>query len=160
VIVLGKKTFREIMHGFVSFQFLKFLIAGGTAALFNFLSFILFRNHFSHMVSIVLAFTVGTVISFILNKTFTFMAYSEKTAVQSAKFAVVAVGGYFLAVITAFLTIKIYEVLSISLITLQTAEKFAQAIAIGFVTVYNFLAMKYFSFNKLNLSKRGHRQNV
>jgi putative flippase GtrA len=108
----------------------------------------------------VLAFTVGTVISFILNKTFTFRAYSEKTAVQSAKFAVVAVGGYFLAVITAFLTIKIYEVLGISLITLQTAEKFAQAIAIGFVTVYNFLAMKYFSFNKLNLSKRGHRQNV
>lgn len=56
----------------ISRRFLLFLIAGGTAALANFLARIAFSAVLSYVPAIVLAFCVGLLTAFVLNRAFVF----------------------------------------------------------------------------------------
>jgi putative flippase GtrA len=88
---------------------------------------------------------MGTILSFILNKIFTFNKM-KNTRAQILKFILLAIVAYFLAVIIVSFLVFLYKQLNITFVNLKTAERIAQVIAIGITTIYNFLAMKYFSF--------------
>lgn len=145
------KIFRKIYESLFSAEFLKFLLVGGTAALVNFFSRFLFQVFFPYIASIALAFILGSVISFIFNKIFTFRHDKQKTSVQLAKFTVMTIVSVFLASFIAFVVMAVYEWLFSALIPKGLAETAAHVIAIGLNTIYNFLAMKFFSFRKLEL---------
>jgi putative flippase GtrA len=160
---------------FVSIQFIKFLAAGGTAALLNFFSGLVFRVLYPGLpneVSILVGYTAGTIVSFILNKLFTFKARDEKTYVQALKFTLLAVTSIILAeVISRFvLWIYFYTLVSAFIsgsviivdwlrgaksipVDYAMAQNISHVVAIGITTIYNFLAMKFFSFKKLSGNK-------
>lgn len=140
---------KRIIKDFISTQFLRFLLVGGFAALVNFFSRFFFRQFFLYVVSVAFAFSVGTIISFILNKIFTFKSFEERTVVQLIKFIIIAISSIFLATFIAWLGMVVYRLLQISFISSKQMESIAHIIAIGVTTLYNFLTMKYFSFRKL-----------
>lgn len=74
---------------FASRQFLKFLLAGGTAALLQWLS----RFAFSHVVdfawAVALAYLVGLATAFVLNKLFVFGASGRPVTTEMTYFALV-----------------------------------------------------------------------
>jgi putative flippase GtrA len=147
------KNFRNIIvKKFLSAEFIRFLLVGGSAALANFLSGFFFQQFFSYRVSIALAFTVGSVISFIFNKLFTFKAHDEKVMRQLVKFTVVAVVAIFLAELVAGLVLEIYRWLALRLFSEQLVKSLAHVVAIGVTTIFNYLAMKFFSFRSIKLS--------
>jgi putative flippase GtrA len=140
---------KTLAGNFISKQFLRFLLVGGIAGLANFLSRFAFQIFFSYTLSVALAFSFGTVISFILNRSYTFAAYDEKAMIQFIKFILIAIVGIALAAVIAWLGMVIYKALKIGLVNEKQMESIAHIIAIFLITFYNFLAMKYFSFKRL-----------
>jgi len=148
-----KNIFSKIFKSFCSTEFLKFLLVGGSAALINFFSRFLFQVWYSYIVSVALAFILGSIISFIFNKLFTFKDNDEKTTVQLVKFTIMTIVSVFIAAFVAYLAMNLYELFKVTLIAQKGMESVAHIIAIGVTTIYNFLAMKFFSFKNLNLKK-------
>lgn len=140
---------KKLADSFISKQFLRFLLVGGIAALANFLSRFAFQIIFPYTMSVALAFSLGTVISFIMNRSYTFAAYDEKAMIQFIKFILIAVVGIALAAAIAWICMAIYRISRIDLVNEKQMESLGHIIAIFLVTFYNFLAMKYFSFKRL-----------
>jgi putative flippase GtrA len=144
--------FDRIITSFFSVQFLKFLLVGGTAALINFLSGLLMREYLIPQfpeVSVGIANIIGAIVSFIFNKIFTFKAADEKTGIQALKFALVAVTASFIAMGISWVVLFVYKSSGITSIDSKMAGHASQVIAIGITTIYNFIAMKFFSFRKI-----------
>jgi len=139
---------KRISGIFFSQEFLRFLISGSIAAAVNFFSRFFFRLYFSYALSIAFSFSLGTVISFFLNKFFTFRSFGEKSAIQLAKFILIAVTSVILASFLASVQVALYKFTRINFIKEKNLESVVHLTTIGLVTVYNFLAMKYFSFRK------------
>jgi putative flippase GtrA len=66
-----------LIQHFFSREFIGFLIAGGIAAMVNFLSRIYFNQYVSFSSSVLLAYLVGMVTAFILAKLFVFKASKQ-----------------------------------------------------------------------------------
>ncbi len=143
----------KLFAPFFSAQFLKFLLVGGTAALANFFSGWIIRQLYPSVITeitVVIGFTVGSIISFIFNKIYTFNANDEHTGVQAAKFVVVAVTAALLAGGISWLVLMLYDGFSMTFVDEKTAKEASHVIAIAITTIYNFVAMKYFSFKKIS----------
>jgi putative flippase GtrA len=140
----------KIRRDFVSRQFVVFLISGGICAAVNFFGRFLFRPFTSYVVSVVLGFVLGTILSFILNRMITFRATDQRAAPQVVKFLVMTLGCLVLAAAIVRALSGLYFMLHVAFITPKQMESLAHLIAIAICTVYNFLAMKYFSFRKLS----------
>lgn len=142
----------KVLNHLLSNQFFRFLLVGGSAALANFGSRFFFSLFFSFFVSVALATTMGTVISFIFNKIFTFQANDERITIQIVKFAIMSVIAIFFTSFMATLAMNLFRWANIAgLFPKVLMESLAHIFAIGVTTIYNFLAMKYFSFRRLQL---------
>jgi putative flippase GtrA len=137
---------------FASKQFVVFLLVGGTAALVNFLSGALVRScwtsYSAYVASVTLGFVLGTVVSFFLNRRFTFTASDEAAAPQAFRFVVVALGSVVLSIAVASLVLWAWELAGRVVLTRAQVESLGHVSAIGVSTVYNFLAMKFFAFRR------------
>ena len=67
-----------MIHHFFSKQFFAFLISGGTAALINFGSRIIYNYFVDYSTAIILAYITGMVTAFILAKKFVFTQSQQK----------------------------------------------------------------------------------
>jgi putative flippase GtrA len=135
---------------FASKQFLVFLLVGGTAALVNFSSGALVRlyrtSYSAYVASVTLGFMLGTMVSFVLNRRFTFRASDEAVAPQAFRFVVVALGSVVVSVVVASVVLWAWELAGSIALTRAEVESLGHVSAIGVCTVYNFLAMKFFAF--------------
>ncbi|MFC5528988.1 GtrA family protein [Cohnella yongneupensis] len=77
------------MRIFQSKQFVKFILAGGSAAAINFGSRIVLNLYVSFSVSIAIAFVLGLSVAFILNKRLVFEDADQRTARQALIFLIV-----------------------------------------------------------------------
>lgn len=130
---------------FFSKQFLVFLAAGAASASANFFSRFLFRPFLPYVASVVCAFSVGTALSFFLNRNFTFKATRDPIKVQGVRFAGAALGALMMAACVTGLGVRLYLVSNSSLFSLEQAESFFHLTAIGLNLVYSFWVMKYFA---------------
>lgn len=142
-------VFKRAFLSFKSVQFLKFLIAGSIAALVNFFSRFFFDVFLTYVTSVIFAYLLGSIVSFILNKYFIFKVNDEKTSIQLFKFSILAVGAILLASIVVYLLMELYRLFPVSIVSEKTTESLAHILSIGVTTIYNFLAMKFFSFRNL-----------
>lgn len=134
------------IRDFFSKQFFIFLTVGGTAALVNFFSRFLFRPFLPYVVSVVCAFVVGTILSFFLNRMFTFKgARRDPIGVQATRFAGAALGALLIAALVTSLGIKLYHISGITVIPLSRVESLLHLAAICINVIYSFLVMKYFA---------------
>ena len=72
---------------YLSGQFGRFLLAGGLAALVNWLSRFVFNLAMSYAAAIVAAFALGMAVAFVLNKRYVF-PYSQRTVAAEVSFFV------------------------------------------------------------------------
>jgi putative flippase GtrA len=137
---------------FVSRQFLVFLLVGGTAALVNFLSGALLRlystSYSAYLASVTIGFGLGTAVSFVLNRVFTFRASGEALAGQALRFSIVALGSVVISIVVASLVLWAWELAGRVVLTHPQLESLGHLSAIAVNTVYNFLAMKFFTFRR------------
>jgi putative flippase GtrA len=135
---------------FASRQFLTFLLVGGSAALANFLTGAAIRHYQTtdavYLASIVAGFVVGTVLSFVLNRRFTFNVAHEPMGPQLVRFGVISLGAVLVGLAAAAAVLGAWKAFGRSLINETQAESLGHVGAIGFSTIYNFLAMKFFAF--------------
>ncbi|WAH63717.1 GtrA family protein [Xanthomonas hortorum] len=73
----------------ISVKFLKFLLAGGTAAAANFGSRILLGHVMAYVPSIVVAYLIGMITAFVLNRLFVFETASTTLAHQATWFTLI-----------------------------------------------------------------------
>ncbi len=148
----------KITKLFFTKELLIFLGVGATAAFVNFTGGLLFRMVFQgkyfFTISIWFGYIMGSIVSFLLNKTVTFKAHDEKTLNQMVKFTAVFVCSVFIASAVANVVMIVYQHLGLKIFTLDRMEDVARFISIGATTLFNYPAMKFFSFKKINLGKK------
>ncbi len=135
------------------YEFGRFLVVGAIAALGNLLSAWGYRRlsngaRFSFEASVVLGFSVGTVVSFLLNKTFTFQAHEGKTWRQALRFVLVSIVSITISTVVA-------HVVFLGCITLPPlaankhhAEIMAHMLTIGVMAIFNYFTIKHVAFAK------------
>lgn len=148
---------KRIITEILSIQFCVFLCVGFAAALINFGSRFLFRYFVSYTGTILIGFFLGTIASFFFNKKFTFTPDAEHASVQFSKFILLACGGIFLATIIAHLFVIAYQFTGLQILSQGNLESAGHLSAIAMTTIYNFFAIKYIGFKKINLGNHRHQ---
>lgn len=132
-------------------EIIKFLLVGGIAATANFLSGFFFRTGFgivgyNYQISLALGFTVGTIISFILNRSLTFKAHRGNIRAQAFRFVLAAVVAIFLSVAVGLVIIKLIASFSNGTLSEDMVVSISHITTILLMTLYSYIAIKYFAF--------------
>ena len=132
-------------------EFPRFLVSGGIAALANLLSAWCYRRLledtlFYFEISVALGFSVGTVISFVLNRFFTFRATAGKAWAQLLRFLLVAAASIALSTVVAHLLFRGMLLFPAGLAHTRLVESIAHVVTVGVMTVFNYFVIKYVAF--------------
>ena len=154
---------KALVRPFASHQFLVFLLVGGTAAFVNFSAGALVRAYSSsypaYVASITLGFVLGTLVSFVLNRTVTFRASAEAVAPQALRFVAVALGSVVISVVVASAVLWAWALAGRLVLTHAQVETVGHLGAIGVCTIYNFVAMKFFAFRSARAASQPARDD-
>jgi putative flippase GtrA len=132
----------KIFKHFLSAQFLRFLVAGGLAALANWLSGMLFQHWFSFVWSIVLAYVVGMTAGFLLNRTLVFPYASTPLSSQIRGFILVNLGWF---PVVWLASIGLNQLL-MQWLTSNLSHPISHGLAIIIPTFFSFLIYKFVTF--------------
>lgn len=137
----------------LSRNFLYFIAFGGTAALVNLICgyFLYNAELFPYIVSVFIAASAGLLVNFFLNYKLNFKYKGRKLSQQFGTFLVVATIGTVLTAIVAHFSMQLllfFEIEDVALAGFAVSSQFvAHVFSVGVITVYSFIAHKYFSFN-------------
>ncbi len=125
-------------------SFLKFLIVGVLNTGISFVLMFLLEG-LGYWTSTAIAYTVGAIVSFFLNKKYTFGS-DEKLLKSAIKFAVSVAVCYVIAYSVAkpFMA----EVLSQTSLSYVWRERITKIFAMGLYTLINYFGQKFVAFNK------------
>jgi len=130
-------------------QFLVFLGVGGACAAVNLGTGMAVRSFSTapaaYTCSLILGFAVATVVSFFLNRSLTFDAAHLPTGPQALRFAIVAVLAIGLAAAVGELLLLLMPPIADGRLSTTAIQSVTHVGSIGVVTIYNFVAMKYFA---------------
>lgn len=128
-------------------SFVRFLLVGvintiiGLSFMYLFLNFL----HFSYWISTFVGNTIGAVVSYFLNKSFTFKS-STGYLLSSLKFMIVILSCYFLAYVLGLeLVTSMLNHLEYSNDTVE--KNLAILFGTGFYTILNYIGQRYFVFH-------------
>ncbi len=125
-------------------QFLKFLIAGGLAALVNIVSRIGYNELVSFSVAVVLAYLTGMATAFVLNKLFVFEESDNSTQKEMIYFALVNV---FAVLQTWGISMLLYSYVLPDFFPSYYAE-ISHVVGVLVPVFTSYLGHKYFTFKK------------
>lgn len=126
-------------------QFVGFIVAGGIAAIVNFLSRIVFNLFFGYAVSIILAYLVGMVTAFLLNRHAVFAPSGKSMGVEAIWFTVVNL----LAVTQTLIISLLLANVVFPEFGLETyPREIAHAIGIAVPVVTSYFGHRYWTFGK------------
>lgn len=130
-------------------QLLKFLIVGIINTIIGVGTQLIFYNFFQmgYWGSSALSYTIASIISFFLNKNFTFNNKSS-TLHTAVKFAITIVICYFIAYkLAKTFVFNILKIIKIN-IPINIAEQVAMLTGMCIFTCLNYVAQKYFAFKE------------
>ena len=132
-----------MMQPFMSRQFLAFLLTGGTAALVNFCTRIVYNMWLGFSAAVVLAYLTGMVTAYVLARIFVFKVSTQTLQRSLFLFALVNL----LAIVQTWAVslLMAYNVLPALGVTLFRLE-IAHAVGIVIPVFTSFLGHKYWSF--------------
>jgi putative flippase GtrA len=132
-----------VIRAFLSRQFLLFLLTGGTAAVVNFVTRLIYNQWMSFSSAVVLSYITGMVTAFVLARLFVFKA-STQTLSRSAAFFIL-VNGLAILQTWAISMVMAYYVLPALDVQRYTLE-LAHAVGIVVPVFTSFIGHKYWSF--------------
>ena len=124
-------------------QILRFIIAGGFAALANILSRILFSFFFPFKLSILLSFFIGLSSCFILMRKYVFVFKKNLLIRQIVRFFFI---NLFNLIQTFLITLGLKYLLEFILSDVGIIELFAHVLGVTFPIFTSYFAHKYFTF--------------
>lgn len=127
---------------FLTKQFLKFLLVGGTAAGVNFLARIAINLWTSFFSAVVLAYFVGMTCAFILNRIFVFPESTRSLKLQIRDFCLTNFVAFWLVLGTSLGLKQIFENVGMNFYPAEVSH----LIAVAVPTVVSFLIYKLFAF--------------
>jgi putative flippase GtrA len=134
-----------LKHEFVSSAFVKFIIAGGFAAVINFSSRIGLSVFLGYETAIVIAYLIGMLTAFALNRRFVFESRQGRTAHQFFYFTLVNLFAIFQTLVVSLLLARmVLPWLGIE----HGVEEIAHFFGICVPVFTSFLGHKYLSFKK------------
>lgn len=127
----------------VTRQFLKFLVAGGVAAVANFVSRIALSHWMPYIPAIVVAYLIGMVTAFVLNRLFVFQSASNGLHSQIRWFTLINLVAVAQTLIISILLARF--VLPATALR-EHSETIAHAIGVAVPAVTSYIGHKYLSF--------------
>jgi putative flippase GtrA len=125
-------------------QFVKFLVAGGIAAAANFGSRIILSHWLQYVVAIIIAYCIGMVTAFALNRAFVFKQPARSLKHQMSWFILVNLAALLQTIaFSVLLADYVFPMLNI----FKHAEMIAHAFGIIIPVVTSYLGHKHFSFS-------------
>lgn len=120
-------------------NFILYVICGGIATLVDIASLYFFTDvlEIYYLISVVLAFPLGVLTNYALNKYFNFRNFSSEHFQQLTKFTLVALGGLFLNVMIIYILVEFFGLWYI----------FSKCVAAGLVLFYSYFMHRYWTFN-------------
>lgn len=125
-------------------QFLKFLLAGGFAALANIISRIIFSYFFSYELSIIFSFLVGLIFGYLLMSNYVFSFKKNLLFKQITRFLIINI---LTLIQTLLTTITLKYFLGFFLESIDLTELIAHIVGVSFPALTSYFAHKYFTFN-------------
>lgn len=134
-----------VTRNFLSKQFLMFLVTGGTAALVNFGSRIVYNQWVSFSVAIVLAYLTGMVTAFVFARWLVFKR-SDQSFVRSATLfcAVNVIAVVQTWLISMWLALYVFPYWGVTLLAAEIAHAFGVVVPV----FTSYLGHKHFSFRE------------
>jgi len=132
-----------VIRAFASRQFVLFLLTGGTAAVVNFASRILYNHWLDYSTSIIIAYLTGMVTAFVLARLFVFTESSQDWHHSALIFTLVNVVA--VAQTWAISMGLAYYVLPAAGVT-RFAREIAHAAGVAFPVFTSYLGHKHWSF--------------
>ncbi|OQP37065.1 GtrA family protein [Xanthomonas euvesicatoria] len=129
----------------VSRQFALFLIAGGTAAVVNFGSRILLSHWLNYVPAIIIAYCLGMVTAFSLNKLFVFERSDKQLYKQIIWFVLVNIAA---VIQTLLISLALARIIFPYLAIDFHAETLAHGIGVAVPVVTSYIGHKYLSFSQ------------
>jgi putative flippase GtrA len=130
-------------------QFGVFLVVGGACAAVNFGAGAALRmvcaGSAAYTASIAVGFTAGAVLSFILNRRYTFEVDRSPMGPQAWRFTLVSFAAVALSAAVGQTVLACLEAVGPRNVGAARLAEVAHAVTIGVMTVFNFLAMKFFA---------------
>lgn len=142
---LIKKAFLD----FFSKQFMIFLVIGGLAALVNFISRYLINKVIPFTYSVLLAYIIGMITAFLLQKTFTFLTGEKGLSRQFSYFIIINLFGM---AQTFIISLALAEYLFPKYINIKYPYEISHLIGLAVPMFSSFLGHKYISFGDYNIS--------
>ena len=139
----------QLLKYFFTKQFLIFLIVGGLAAFFNWLSRIILSFWLPFSYAVIFAYGVGMTVAFVLNAIFVFKNSVEPLKNQIISFAIINLA--FLPVVW-FSSIMLNNYL-ISLNFIKYPKEIAHGLAVCLPPLVTFLLYKFFAFKESHYGK-------
>ncbi|MBB3834822.1 GtrA family protein [Xanthomonas codiaei] len=124
-------------------QVVLFLAAGGIAAAANFGSRIVLSHVLAYVPAIVIAYIIGMITAFLLNRAFVFKNPTNSVGAQVAWFVLI---NLFAVAQTVVISLLLSRWLTLWLPGRDTAETLAHAIGVVFPVFTSFVGHKYLSF--------------
>jgi putative flippase GtrA len=127
----------------ISRRFAKFLMAGGVAAVANFSSRIVFSHWMAYVSAIVLAYVVGMITAFVLNRLFVFNTATNSLGSQAWWFTLVNIAAV-LQTIVISIVLADYVFPALGLKALR--ETIAHGFGVMIPAITSYIGHKYLSF--------------
>lgn len=124
-------------------QVVLFLVAGGIAAAANFGSRVLLSQVLTYVPAIIIAYIIGMITAFLLNRAFVFKNPVNSVGTQAAWFIVI---NLFAVAQTVLISLLLTHWLSVWLTSREIAETIAHAVGVVFPVFTSFAGHKYLSF--------------
>lgn len=133
------------MNKFVDTKLLKFLIVGVTNTLFSIIIMFMLYNllHFGYWGSSAISYILGSILSFILNKNFTFKN-KDSLLKTGIKFVIIVVICYLIAYSVA--KPIIFIVLQNIIISVSIIEQISMLFGMVLYTLLNYFGQRFFAF--------------
>jgi putative flippase GtrA len=136
-------SFTRVRSLYLSRQFGRFLVAGGLAAIVNWLSRFAFNVVMSYAAAIVAAFAVGMAVAFVLNKRFVFPYSRRPVAAEMSFFVLFNLAAFPVVWAIAYL---LGERLLPDLLPRQLALALGHGCAVAVPALVNFVLHKFITF--------------
>jgi putative flippase GtrA len=132
-----------VIRAFASRQFMLFLLTGGTAAVVNFLSRILYNHWLDYSGSIILAYLTGMVTAFVLARLFVFKESTQGLHRSALIFSLVNV----VAIVQTWgISMGLAYYVLPDLGVIRFTREIAHAAGVLFPVFTSYLGHKYWSF--------------
>lgn len=127
----------------ISDRFARFLVVGGFAALINFLSGMMLRTWLAFAAAALVAYAIGMIVAFVLNRRLVFLGTSSPVHVQATWFVLVNMIG---ATLTVTIGVLFAHIVLPALQWSWYPDTVAHAIGIAMPVFTSYLGHRHLSF--------------